>query len=291
MKAALLWTSKLLTNFSFENQLISIRRRLGTTHRMAQSKFEYTRKFETDDRLLLNSWIVVRIDGKAFHKFSDTHKFVKPNSKPALDLMNKCAIKVMEEFNEIILGYGQSDEYSFVFRPDCGVYGRRSSKIVTNIASLFSASYVFHWQDFFPDQSLQYPPAFDGRAVVYPSIRNMRDYLSWRQADCHINNLYNTTFWALVQQGNLTNNAAMERLKGTVSGDKNELLYSEFGINYNSEPLQYRKGTTVIKKKVEVPIEGGGTKLKSKLTLLDCDIIGEDFWTENPQLLDQFRES
>ena len=41
-----------------------------------------------------NCWIVVRLDGKGFHKFSDVHKFAKPNEKPALDLMNKCADNV-----------------------------------------------------------------------------------------------------------------------------------------------------------------------------------------------------
>jgi tRNA(His) guanylyltransferase len=30
---------------------------------------------------------------------------------------------------------------------------------------------------------------FDARAVLYPSDRTLRDYLSWRQADTHINNL------------------------------------------------------------------------------------------------------
>ena len=168
---------------------------------MAQSKFEYTRKFETDDKLLPNTWLVIRIDGKGFHKFSDAHGFNKPNEKPALDLMNKCASNIMEEFNEIILSYGQSDEFSFVFRPDAGVYSRRSSKIVTNIASLFASSYVFNWKHFFPNTELLYPPSFDGRAVLYPSVKNLRDYLSWRQADCHINNLYNTVFWSLVIKG------------------------------------------------------------------------------------------
>ena len=49
-----------------------------------------------------------------------------------------------------------------------------------------------------------YPPVFDGRTVLYPSNQNIRDYLSWRQADCHINNLYNTTFWALILKAGLT---------------------------------------------------------------------------------------
>ena len=49
--------------------------------------------------------------------------------------------------------------------------------------------------------SLKYPPTFDGRSVCYPTNRNLRDYLSWRQADTHINNLYNTCFWLLVKDG------------------------------------------------------------------------------------------
>ena len=31
---------------------------------------------------------------------------------------------------------------------------------------------------------MQYPPTFDARVVLYPSEQNLRDYLSWRQADC-----------------------------------------------------------------------------------------------------------
>lgn len=277
---------KIVNYFKYTWRTISI------SSKMAQSKFEYTRKFEADDRLLPNAWIVVRIDGKGFHKFSDNHKFAKPNEKAALDLMNKCAVNVMTEFNEILLSYGQSDEYSFVFRPDTGVYSRRRDKIVTNIVSLFASSYVFHWTEYFPDKKLIYPPSFDGRSVLYPSIKNMRDYLSWRQADCHINNLYNTVFWTLVQKGGMTTNAAQEKLKGTLSGEKNEILFSQFGINYNNEPAQFKKGTTIIKKKVEVPCDSGesATKLRTKTVLLDCDIIGDDFWDQNPHLLQPFLE-
>ena len=55
---------------------------------------------------------------------------------------------------------------------------------MTNIVSLFAASYVYHWKDYFGADPLHYPPAFDGRVVLYPSEENLRDYLSWRQADC-----------------------------------------------------------------------------------------------------------
>jgi len=261
-----------------------------TTSKMAKSKFDYVRNFETEDKLLQNCWIVVRIDGKGFHKFSDEHEFVKPNDLNALNLMNKCARAVLDDFNEIMIAYGQSDEYSFVFRKDSGIYSRRGSKLITNIASLFASSYVFHWSEFFPDKKLKYPPCFDGRAVLYPSEKNIRDYLSWRQADCHINNLYNTVFWTLVQKGGLTPRAAQERLSGTVSGDKNEILFSEFGVNYNNEPAQLKKGTTIIKRKEKLILPDGQSKMKNKVVELDCDIIGDEFWNENPHLLEPFKD-
>ena len=70
--------------------------RLFSFAKMALSRFEYVKKFELSDELLRGCWIVVRIDGKAFHKFSDTHQFVKPNDKRALDLMNHSARIVMK---------------------------------------------------------------------------------------------------------------------------------------------------------------------------------------------------
>lgn len=95
---------------------------------MAKSKFEYVKEFEQNDRCLANCWIVVRIDGRNFSKFCDTHQFVKPNDVAALELMNRAAITVMEDFKEIILGFGQSDEYSFVFRKDTELYKRRGTR-------------------------------------------------------------------------------------------------------------------------------------------------------------------
>jgi hypothetical protein len=61
----------------------------------------------------------------------------------------------------------------------------------------------------------------------------------------HINNLYNTTFWALVQQGGMDPQEATQRLSGTYSADKNEILFKEFGINYNNEPECFKKGTVL----------------------------------------------
>lgn len=49
--------------------------------KMACSKYEYVKNLELDDRILPNVWIVVRVDGKGFHKFSKAHNFTKPNDE------------------------------------------------------------------------------------------------------------------------------------------------------------------------------------------------------------------
>lgn len=45
----------------------------------------------------------------------------------------------------------------------------------------------------------------------------------------------------------MTPTAAEEELKGTVAADKNEILFSRFGINYNNEPDMFRKGSVVFR--------------------------------------------
>ena len=177
--------------------------------------------------------------------------------------MTKCAKEVMKNFTEIVITYGDSDEFSFVFKRSAKVFNRREDKILSCVLSLFSTSYVFYWSRYFPDISLKRIPSFDARIVLYPQLEDLLAYLSWRQCDCHINNLYNTTFWALVQKGGKTTTEAHAQLKGTFSKDKNELLFSQFGINYNSEPEVYKRGTILIR------VEGYESKKKQSKKELD----------------------
>ncbi|THH03595.1 hypothetical protein EW146_g10386, partial [Bondarzewia mesenterica] len=161
------------------------------------------------------------------------------------------------------------------------LYNRRHAKILTTLTSLFTSSYVLHWHDYFPPElRLRHPPSFDGRIVLYPSAREVKDYFAWRQADsevfrlplsrlpsiepehetkffpfrtvvAHINNLYNTAFWALVQQGGQSTKQAHETLRGTVSSQKHEMLFSRFGINYNVLPERFRKGSVFVREEIQ----------------------------------------
>ncbi|VVT45912.1 uncharacterized protein SAPINGB_P000953 [Magnusiomyces paraingens] len=290
---------------------------------MANSKYEYVKQFERENYLLAETWIVVRVDGRGFHRFSDRYKFAKPNDARALGVMNEAARRVMSMLPDIRLAYGDSDEYSFVFARDTELFERRESKLVSTVVSTFTAMYNMLWGKYFTKTPLdeEMLPTFDGRAVVYPTARTVRDYLSWRQVDCHINNLYNTTFWALVQQGGLSGAQAEERLRGTLASDKNEILFSEFGINYNNEPEIYKKGTILVRdlsilsgregdqhERTElssvVSTVGGGNggekraelsqrqkqreqkrRRKAAIVELHEDLIREDFWDKRPYIL------
>ncbi|KAJ3003340.1 UNVERIFIED_CONTAM: tRNA-histidine guanylyltransferase 1-like [Siphonaria sp. JEL0065] len=253
---------------------------------MAKSKFEYVKHFEQHQTLLRNTYVVVRIDGHGFHRFSSEHTFEKPNDIRALHLANEAAKGVMNDIQDIILGYGQSDEYSFVLKRDSTLYKRREAKIISTIASLFTSYYVVNWATCMGESfALRYPPSFDARAVCYPTAENLRDYLSWRQADCHINNLYNTTFWALVQDPSdpQTTTQAQEILKDTTSASKNEILFKRFGINYNTLPEMFRKGSVLVRRKVLTPVketEDGKQveRIKSIVHVTHVDIIGNEFW-------------
>ncbi|KAJ5245302.1 hypothetical protein N7489_005398 [Penicillium chrysogenum] len=278
---------------------------------MANSRFEYVKSFEQPDVLLPNTWIVVRIDGRGFHKLSDHYAFAKPNDRRALDLMNAAAVEVMKELPDLCIAYGVSDEYSFVFHPNCQLFERRNGKLVTTIVSTFTAHYIYKWSEYFPDRLLlpSHLPSFDGRAVIYPNNRILRDYMSWRQVDCHINNLYNTTFWTMVLQGGMSNTDAEQELKGTVSADKNEILFKRFGINYNNELEIYKKGTVLYRQyeleepkptksstDEESPVSESKQsrsqqdkirklRRKAQVVIDHVDIIKDEFWEKRPWIL------
>lgn len=97
-------------------------------------------------------------------------KFPRPRSPPFFGLDGKT-------------DYSLAPQNSFLLRKSTTLYNRRQSKIVSTLTSLFTSCYVFHWSTYFPDTPLLYPPSFDGRIVLYPAEKHVRDYFAWRQAD------------------------------------------------------------------------------------------------------------
>jgi tRNA(His) 5'-end guanylyltransferase len=58
---------------------------------------------------------------------------------------------------------------------------------MTTVVSTFTAYYMGLWSGYFPGVKLTTPmPTFDGRCICYPTVGNLRDYMSWRQVDCEL---------------------------------------------------------------------------------------------------------
>jgi len=187
---------------------------------------------------------VIRVDGKGFTRFCEANNIEKPNDLNLLNIMNSSARMTCVNFKDIVLSYGQSDEYSFVIHPKSTFFNRRSQKILSLVVSYFTSAFVLQWP------RLESPPCFDARIICYPNLDVLIDYFRWRQADCHVNNLYNTTFWAFVKSGK-TQKEAHDTLKGTTSAEKNKILFEQFAINYNNEPDIFKKGTVAVKPEFE----------------------------------------
>jgi tRNA(His) guanylyltransferase len=218
-------------------------------------------------------------------RFTRDHGFEKPHDASGLALMNAAAKETMKEFpGDLRLAFGESDEYSFVFDKNTKLYQRRASKLVSLVVSCFTGNYVRLWQEYFPRMPLSRVPLFDGRAVAYPSLKTLRDYLSWRQADTHINCQYNTCYWLLMKE--MQDREAVQKvLQGTLTADKNELLYQR-GVNYNDIPEMYRKGSTIIWVYEDgLGQEGKRKRGKKELKVFHEDIIRDRFWDTYPHVL------
>lgn len=79
-------------------------------------------------------------------------------------------------------------------------------------------------------------------------------------------------------------------LKGTLTDFKNELLFTEFGINYSNLPQRFRKGSVVVRQESEVTTTNSSgeqvKRMKRLPTVLHVDLIRDEFWREHPDILD-----
>lgn len=73
-------------------------------------------------------WCIIRnLTEVAFcFRFAEQHTFTKPNDNRALGLMSRSARSVMGELEDIVIAYGQSDEFSFVFKRTSTLFKRRA---------------------------------------------------------------------------------------------------------------------------------------------------------------------
>jgi len=66
-----------------------------------KSKYAYVKKYLQSHSILPQTYIVIRVDGRGFSKFTDIHGYTKPNDEKGLRVMNRAAAFVMAGHKDI----------------------------------------------------------------------------------------------------------------------------------------------------------------------------------------------
>jgi len=181
-------------------------------------------------RLLPSTWVVVRVDGRSFSRFTAS-RFEKPFDWQFHDLMVQTAQTLMEDMQGIY-AYTESDEISVLFPLNWDFFDRSLEKIVSISASIATASFT---------HAAGTMAQFDSRVWLGANQSQVKDYFSWRQADATRCALNGWCYWTLRKLGKSAAQATVELEHQSVAS-KHELLFQN-SINFNDLPIWQRRGT------------------------------------------------
>lgn len=181
-------------------------------------------------RALPGAWIVLRLDGRGFSRFTAS-RFEKPFDSALHALMAQTAQALLQELHALY-AYTESDEISVLLGPDYALFDREVEKLVSISASIATATFTL---------AAQTAVHFDSRMWLGANEQQVADYFRWRMADAERGSLHGWSYWTLRKAG-LGVAEATARLQGATIADKNELLF-QHGINYNDLPAWQRRGT------------------------------------------------
>jgi tRNA(His) 5'-end guanylyltransferase len=226
--------------------------------------------------------VVVHLDGKGFSSFTEKN-FEKPFDERFHLLMVDTLSYITESGGiKCHLGYTQSDEISLFLDPYDSTDGRREQKWYARFASTASSR--------FTNQS-GFPVEFDCKFYVYPNLSLLVDHFRWRQSDGTRNALTGWCYWSLRKSGK-TARQSNSVLKKKGHAFKQEMLFTEFGINFNDLPGWQKRGTAVYWEtfnKIGVdPRNGNETFSQRRRLVVDQDLpIGDAYATYLEKRLSQ----
>jgi tRNA(His) guanylyltransferase len=193
------------------------------------------RVYETADDycVLPGIHMVARIDGRSFTRLTkEVHRFKAPFDERFRDCMVATTEHLMNCGLRVIYAYTQSDEISLVIHQDESLFSRKTRKLNSVLAGEASAKFSLMLGDV---------AAFDCRISQLPSRELVIEYLRWRSEDAHRNALNAHCYWALRQKGADVSKAT-DQISGLTTAQKNELLYTEAGVNFNDLPNWHKRG-------------------------------------------------
>ncbi len=191
-------------------------------------------------RVPKNSKIIIRLDGRSFHKLAYDLNLVKPYDENFYRVISEVCRELFEEFSAEFV-YTFSDEISLLL--DKIPFDGRIEKINSVIASFTSSSFVLHY-----DTQFKKPPAFDSR-IIPISEEDILNYFRWRQ-DESWRNCVNSHGIAYLKN-KYSNTEANDKINGMNLNDIHQFLF-ENGINLNDVETYKKRGIAVYRKNKKV---------------------------------------
>lgn len=187
-----------------------------------------------------NSRIIVRLDGRAFHKLACDLKLVKPYDENFYNVMAAVCEELFKEFSPSFV-YTFSDEISLLFKNV--PFDGRIEKIDSVIAGFTSSSFAMNY-----DADFKKPPAFDSR-VIPINDDDIVKYFRWRQDESWRNCVNSHGISYLKTK--YSNNDANDKIKGMKLDEIHELLFKN-GINLNDIETYKKRGIGIYRKNKKV---------------------------------------
>jgi tRNA(His) 5'-end guanylyltransferase len=194
------------------------------------------RRYETlnERSFFAETDLVIRLDGRSFTALTRRLGFQKPFDAEFNRLMNEVTQYLMKESHvKFLYGYHQSDEISLLLSRQDNSFERKERKLLSLLASAAGAKFSLEAGTI---------GTFDARISALPRNDLVVDYFRWRQEDALRNALTGYAFWKLREQG-LSGARAQSRLDGLTKAAKNELLFTECGVNFNDVTAWHKRGT------------------------------------------------
>lgn len=190
---------------------------------------------EGDRRAVKGMPLLARLDGRAFHTF--TQNLQRPFDQRLTHLMVGTTKFLVEETGAM-LGYTQSDEISLAwFLPEGSesqyMFDGRFQKLCSILAAYATGYFVHNLASMIPEKAGQIP-LFDCRVWQVPQLEDAYDAFDWREKDAVKNSI---TMAASAYFSH-------KQLHGVNGSDKREMLRS-VGVEYNDMPAFFRRGTYV----------------------------------------------
>ena len=196
---------------------------------------------ETSRRFLPGLPVYARLDGRSFSKFTSGMK--RPYDSDMTGLMVDLTAYLVEETNAVI-GYVQSDEISLAWyndRPQSEMmFNRKVMKLSSVLAGMASSYFAVRAATMWPERAKQYPH-FDARVISMPNKTECTNMFLWREMDATKNAISMAAHYCFSHR----------RLQGLSGREKQELLFTDAGINFNDYPAEFKRGTWLRRERVQ----------------------------------------